>query len=151
MAQAFYFSPYPHYVKKEDARHYLLLQRRVRALVFLATAAVMLVMWITVLPKTLGMYQEFNISLPLIAQVSQYLSIILLLISVGFAIYLLVTPPNYQSLEEKLRKYKKGEMIQTFKIMDFRKDMVIFLFIALFVGLIVLTVVIPIYNLTSTF
>jgi len=90
--------------KKEDARHYLLLQRRVRALVFLATAAVMLVMWITVLPKTLGMYQEFNISLPLIAQVSQYLSIILLLISVGFAIYLLVTPPNYQSLRRKIKK-----------------------------------------------
>ncbi len=141
---------YP-YVKKEDAKDFLKNQRKFIAIILFAVVAVATIIKFFVSPKLLSLYKDFNEPLPLITQVSSYVVLIIITVCSIVSVYLLSTPPNYERLDKVLAKYKDGEMIRTREILEYKYGMIMFVLLGLIIGYLVLSNVVPIYNLTNKF
>ena len=65
--------------------------------------------------------------------------------------YLYTQEPDYTKLNEQLKKYKPGEMVRTSEVLNTKKDLWVLIPLGFVVGYIVLSVILPIYSLTSAF
>lgn len=139
------------YVKKEDARELLQRQSKFFFILYLAISIVLAIIQFTVTPKLIRLYEDFNISLPLVTQISYYVVFVLIAICLCISLYFFFTPPNYVQLNKTLAKYKNGEMINIKEIISYKLQMVTLLAFGLFIGYIALSVIAPIYSLTNTF
>lgn len=139
------------YVKKEDAHDVPNVQRRASGVIMLSMGIVIYIMRTLVLPKLPALYLDLNTTIPEISQSAPLTSIILL---VGFIIgglYLLLTKPNYSRIDNLTRKYKKGTMIKTWNLLDFRYDLWTILAIIFGFGYLIASIIVPIYSLTSQY
>lgn len=145
----FYF--YPYYIKKEDARDLVKKQRKMIPFVLLAALIVIGIMQFFVAPKALDLYKQLNEPVPLITQLSPYIIGAIVAVFILISIYFLATPPNYERLEKVLSKYKDGEMIKTSEIVDFRYLVLIMFLLGIAMAFIVISTIVPIYNLTAKY
>jgi len=141
---------YPSYIKKEDAKDLIKIQRRYISFTLIGMAIVLGVIQFFVSPKLLAMYTDFNLPIPLVTQMSSSVTLIAIIVLFVISTILLTQEPDYSELNEKLMKYKEGEMILSRKIIDTKKELIWLLPIVLVVGWIVVSIILPIYNLTST-
>lgn len=139
------------YVKKEDAHDVPNTQRRASGVVMLSMAIVIYIMRTLVLPKLSALYLDLNTTIPEISQSAPLTSNVLL---VGFIIgglYLLLTKPDYSRIDNLTRKYKKGTMIKTWSLLDYRYDIWTILAVILGMVYLITSIIAPIYSLTSQF
>jgi len=140
-----YYNAYVGYVKKEDAKE-LLKRRGIMSWVFvLALAIVFGILHFTVAPRMFELSIEFGLPLPAYADPT-----IRMVVFAVVTVALLVLRPEPDSvLEEKLRHYKAGEMILINKLVNYRYEMTLFGLMLAAVLYIILSIVLPIYSMTS--
>lgn len=138
---------YRGYVKKEDAKRILVSRQVYPSIIIGGIMIVFGVMQLFVQPRINELAKDFGAELPLYN--SPYIGIVLLILA-AFLIF-----PDKQKdkseLDKKLVKYKPGEMILIGDLMDMKHEWKVMLVVALFTGYIILTNVLPIYNLTAAF
>ena len=102
-------------------------------------------------PKLLSTYVDLKLEPPQIAQIPPLMlyGIIVLLMAASY--YLYTQEPDYTKLNEQLKKYKPGEMVRTSEVLNTKKDLWVLSPLGFVVGYIVLSVILPIYSLTSAF
>ena len=140
-----------YYVKKEDIISFVKRQRTMILIVLLAMIAVVGLFISFVSPKMMNLYTEFDTNLPLITQWSSWINWTIMLIAVSFLVYLLVTPLDITTLGKNLMRYKEGEMIRINEVTRYRFELVVLGFMGLIVGYLILSTILPIYSLTSSF
>ena len=142
--------PYPYYIKKEDAKDVLKIQKRLIAFILSAMAIVLGAIQFFVSPKLLSLYTESKITVPFIVQVSPNITYGIIIIFIVISTVLFTREPVYDELNEKLKKYKEGEMIKSSEIVDIKKELVWLIPIFLALAWLVYSIILPIYNLTNT-
>lgn len=142
--------PYPYYIKKEDAKDLIKLQKRLVAFILMAMAIVLGIMQFLVSPRLLALYVDSKIAVPSIVQISSTVTYGIIIIFIIISTFLLTKEPNYGKLDEKLKKYKEGEMIRSNEIVDIKKELAWLIPIFLAIAWIVYSIILPIYNLTNT-
>ena len=142
--------PYPYYIKKEDAKDIIKLQKRLVAFVLMAMAFVLGIIQFMVSPRLLTLYMDSKITVPFIVQISSTVTYGIIIMFVVASTFLLTKEPNYGELDEQLKKYKKGEMIRSNEVVDIKKELVWLIPIFLAVAWLVYSIILPIYNLTNT-
>ena len=142
--------PYPYYIKKEDAKDIIKLQKRLVAFVLMAMAFVLGIIQFMVSPRLLTLYMDSKITVPFIVQISSTVTYGIIIMCVVASTFLLTKEPNYGELDEQLKKYKKGEMIRSNEVVDIKKELVWLIPIFLAVAWLVYSIILPIYNLTNT-
>ncbi len=141
---------YPFYIKKEHAKDLIKIQRRFVSITLIGSAIVLAIIQFAVSPKLFSMYQEFNVPIPFVTQMSPIVSFCAIILLVIISTVLLLKESDYSELNEKLKKYKEGEMIRSKEIINTKKELVWLIPMFIVVGWIVLSVIQPIYNLTNT-
>lgn len=135
------------YIKKEDAKRILKSKQIYPVVIIVGLSTLFGVMQLFIQPRLYDLTRDFGADLP--GYNSPYIGIALLIL----AAYLIF--PDKQKdeaeLDKKLSQYKPGEMILVGDLMDHRQEWKTMLVVVLFVGYIILTNVLPIYNLTSSF
>jgi type II secretory pathway component PulF len=138
---------FPNSIKKEEAKDILKRQKWLLAFFSLGMAIVMGIMSFFVMPKLAETYTLLGIQKPLIAQIfDKYLPFWVVGLIV-ISMYFFSTKGYDGQFEEKLAKYKTGEMISTSELIipSLQWGMVILLGVS--IGWIVMTVILPVYNL----
>ena len=74
----------------------------------------------------------------------------IIIIFIVISTVLFTREPVYDELNEKLKKYKEGEMIKSSEIVDIKKELVWLIPIFLALAWLVYSIILPIYNLTNT-
>jgi len=141
---------YPYYIKKEDARGLVKLQRRFISFTLIGLTIVLGIMQFAVLPKVLSLYKEFSIPIPFFAQISSSVSFFAMILLVIVSTILLIKESDYSELDQKLLKYKAGEMIKSQEIINRKKEFIWLVPMFLGMGFIIVSIILPIYNLTNT-
>jgi len=139
------------YVKKEDAVKVLKGQKLQISIITLSMALVIASMNYFVMPKLSSLYSDFGTATPTATTLFTTYSPVLITIMILFAIY--IQSNNFLDVwfEEQLAKYKADENIEISKLI--RKDVqaVTMVMLGLIVGLLVMAVITPIYNITNSF
>lgn len=140
-----YYNGYVGYVKKEDAKE-LLKRRGIMSWVFvLALAIVFGILHFTVAPRMFELSVEFGLPLPAYANPT----VRMIVFAVIAMVLLAIRPEPDSVIEEKLRHYKAGEMILMSKLVNYRYEMTLFGLMLAGVLYIILSIVLPIYSMTS--
>lgn len=142
--------PYPFYIKKEDAKDVIIIQKRLVAFILISMAIVVGVIQFIVSPKLLSLYTESKISIPFIVQISSYVAYGIMILFIVAATTQLTKELDYDELGEKLKKYKDGEMIKSTEIVNINKELIWLVPIFLAIAWLVCSIILPIYNLTNT-
>ena len=137
------------YIKKEDVYSFVCKQRIATAMIFFSMAIVVTLMWVYVYPQMLNVYNTFDTPLPSTIEKAPYIFAIIAAIHTGIGIYFLVNKPNEQSVLQKISGYKEGEMIHIKNFAENKIQAVALLLMGITVGLIIIILVKPIYNLTN--
>lgn len=141
------FSPlsYFGYIKKEDAKELLKRRNTVSWIFAGALTLIFGILEFMVTPRLTTMYQEFGLELPAYANPTMRAVVFVVVI---FAI-LALRPEPESVLEEKLRAYKQGEMIMISKLVDYKYELLLFMLLLIAMGFIIISVILPVYNLTA--
>lgn len=145
----FVYMARPYYIKKEDVKDFYKLQHKKLGIVLIAAAIALGIIQFFVSPRTIEMYQDLNIVLPLYSKIFNQVLPLVLASLFGYGVYLLFSQPDYSNLQSELKKYKAGEMISTLKLMNGKTELLFLFVIGLVVAITVLANVVPIYSLTS--
>lgn len=149
------FNPVPYvlgfYTKKEDARKLLNNSRKTIGIVFIATAALLGLMRLLVIPRLLELFSNLKIPAPYVTQLSPVVIDISIAILLIISLYVFFSQPNYSRVDTIANKYKDGEMIKTDELVDVRYFWISYLAVFIFVGFIVISIILPIYNLSNQF
>jgi|GEM_PF-3809746 len=141
-----YIQPYIGYIKKEDAKDFLKRQTIMGKVLAVALTIVFGLMEYMIAPRQLTLYADFNYQLPAYADSRIRYIVYAVAIIALFAL----KPESDQVIEDKLRRYKAGEMILVNKLTDYRYVYSAFAVLLASMGYIIVSLMIPIYNLTST-
>lgn len=138
---------YPGYIKKEDAKR-ILKSRETYPLVILSAMAMLFgVMQLFIQPRLNDLVSDFGSDLPIYN--SPLVGLVLLIIA---AIFLFPNKKTVElELEKKLAKYKTGEIILAADLIDHNQEWKSIAVVVVFTGYIVISNILPIYNLTSAF
>ncbi len=137
--------PYFGYIKKEDAKE-LIKRRSIVSWIFAGALALIFgILEFMVTPRLTAMYQDFGMELPAYANPTMRAVVFVVVI---FAI-LALRPESESVLDEKLRRYKTGEMIMISKLVDYRYEMGLFFLLLAAMGFIIFSIILPVYNLTA--
>lgn len=143
-----FFQPY---TKKEDVRDIPNWQRKGSALVLIGLTVVIGIMHLFVVPRLTNLYNNLNTPTLLLTQSSTYITGIIAIGALIAAVYLLTTKPDYSKVDVVASKYKDGEMIKTKELMDNKLQWIPMILVFLGVGYLVLSIILPIYSLTSQY
>ncbi len=143
--------PYPFYIKREDVRDFADGQKRSSSIILFLTAFIIGFMNFLVGPKVLETYSQFNLNSPFITEFSNFISIIFIAILIISGIYLLITKTNYSKVDRVAKKYRRGEMIMTRELVDYKYQL--WPLFALLIGMAYLWIAFiqPIYQLTKLY
>lgn len=133
------------YIKKEDAS-FVLRYRKYNAIIMsTAILLIYLILHFFVDPEIKTLYQEFGYKQPFYLRGSGWVTFI------SICLIFLVTSQDRAEAElaQKLKKYKKGEMILISKLIDYSTEWKIIGIAFLAIGLIVTSVILPIYSITG--
>jgi len=134
-----YAPGFPWYVKKEDARDVLINQRKMTGIVVLALAIVNFVMEKMVVPRMSELVE-------LVPRSNLWVSILLLVVS----LIIFFQEPDFSKVDNIAKKYAKGEMIKTRLLMDWRYEWSGIISAIIMVIYLVITIILPIYNITNS-
>lgn len=140
---------FPYYIKKEDAKDFAKMQRKMFSVVLLFIVSVILFMQFLIFPKVLNFYKELNESIPLVTQLAPYIMGIIIIVCLTVAGYFLTTPPNYERLEKNLAKYEPKEMIRIKEITQPNYPVVLFILAGTAAVYLIWSIILPIYQLTT--
>lgn len=143
------FIPITPYIKKENAREVATSQRRLWVIELAALALVMFIMQVLVVPKMTSLYESFGAEMPLATRYSPQIGWALIGLAFAGIVYILTSPPNYSKIDEITSKYKDGEMIKTSELIQFNPEPLLLVVLGIYVGLIVISVIMPIYSITG--
>jgi type II secretory pathway component PulF len=143
------FIPISPYIKKEDAREAVTSQRRLLVIVLAALALVIFIMQMLVVPKMTGLYQITGAEMPLATRYSPQIGWALIGLAFTGIVYILTSPPNYSKIDEIASKYKDGEMIKTSELIHLNPEPLLLVVLGVYVGLIVFSIIMPIYKITG--
>jgi hypothetical protein len=140
-----YIQPYIGYIKKEDAKDFLKRQTIMGKILAVALTIVFGLMEYMIAPRLLSLYTDLSYQLP------GYADSRIRYIVYAAAIFLLFSlrSESDQAIEDKLRRYKAGEMILVSKLTDYRYLYLAFAVLLVSMGYIIVSLILPIYNLTS--
>ena len=138
-------SQYIGYVKKEDAKDILRKQRIMGKVLAVALSIVFFIMQTMVGPRLMSLYAEFGHTLPWYANTVSRAVVFIL----GVLTLLLVQPQTEADIDQKLRQYKPGEMILMSKLQDTRYIYTSFSILLVSMLYIILSIVLPIYDITT--
>lgn len=136
---------YMGYVKKEDAKEILGKQQMMGWVLAAALGIVYFIMQTMVGPKVISLYHEFGRVLPWYAETAPRTAVFV----VTAIILLVVRPQSDAEIDQKLRHYKTGEMILMNKLTDTRYVYTTFGVMFVSIMFIILSIVLPIYDITS--
>jgi len=139
MEEYMYAPGFPWYVKKEDARDVLINQRKMTGIVVLALAIVNFVMEKMVVPRMSELVE-------LVPRSNLWVSILLLVVS----LIIFFQEPDFSKVDNIAKKYAKGEMIKTRLLMDWRYEWSGIISAIIMVIYLVITIILPIYNITNS-
>lgn len=142
---------YPLYIKKEDARDTVKWQRRMGASVLIGATVVMWTMQYFVSPELLNLYYSLNTTPPVLIRFAQHITLVFTALSITGASYLLFHQPDYRRVDTIVKKYKDGEMIKTRELVDSKLLWLFLTVLAIMTAYLVLTIILPIYSLTSQY
>jgi len=134
-----YAPGFPWYVKKEDARDVLINQRKMTGIVVLALAIVNYVMEKMVVPRMSELVE-------LVPRSNLWVSILLLVVS----LIIFFQEPDFSKVDNIAKKYAKGEMIKTRLLIDWRYEWSGIISAIIMVIYLVITIILPIYNITNS-
>ena len=134
-----YAPGFPWYVKKEDARDVLINQRKMTGIVVLALAIVNYVMEKMVVPRMSELVE-------LVPRSNLWVSILLLVVS----LIIFFQEPDFSKVDNIVKKYAKGEMIKTRLLIDWRYEWSGIISAIIMVIYLVITIILPIYNITNS-
>ena len=134
-----YAPGFPWYVKKEDARDVLINQRKMTGIVVLALAIVNFVMEKMVVPRMSELVE-------LVPRSNLWVSILLLVVS----LIIFFQEPDFSKVDNIAKKYAKGEMIKTRLLIDWRYEWSGIISAIIMVIYLVITIILPIYNITNS-
>lgn len=141
----------PATIKKEDAPLIFKRYRTIIALVSFAMAAVLLAVFFTVSPKLVSLYSDLSTEMSYLTQNAQYIVIGLSLILAYFGYYISRSESLTETFNQKLSRYNTGDTIQTSELINRNYEALLMVLIGLSVGFLITALILPIYNLTSTF
>ena len=141
--------PITPYIKKEDAREVVTSQRRLWVIVLAALALVMFIMQALVAPRITSLYESFGAEIPLTTRYSPYIGWALIGLAFTGIVYILTSPPNYTKIDEIASKYNDGEMIKTSELIHFNPEPLLLVVLGIYVGFIIISIIMPIYSITS--
>lgn len=147
MNNIFLTSYHAGYFKKEDCRKILKSRQVYSTIIIAGLGFAFAIMQIFVQPKLRDLVSTLGSDIPPYS--NPYIGFGLLILC-GY----LITPDKKKDeieLEKKLAKYKPGEMILMSDLVDHSLEWRTILIVILFTGYIVVSNILPIYNLTSTF
>lgn len=134
------------YIKKEDAGE-LAKTQRINSYIVLGANAISLGMfnWL-IMPKLQALATELNFTLPFYSRYYLHFSLILLAISLA-----LIADSAYldEDLKKELKKYKSGEMILLKNIWNKKYQWRVMTGLFLVMTYLVISVIVPIYQLTA--
>ena len=134
-----YAPGFPWYVKKEDARDVQINQRKMTGIVVLALAIVNYVMEKMVVPRMSELVE-------LVPRSNLWVSILLLVVS----LIIFFQEPDFSKVDNIAKKYAKGEMIKTRLLIDWRYEWSGIISAIIMVIYLVITIILPIYNITNS-
>lgn len=147
----YFGSPFLGYVKKEDAGKVLDQQKKSVGIIFPAMILVVVLMELFVVRKVRAVYQDLGVPVPpvtqAVGQFGTFGAVILLFVSWRF----LIQPPDYDSLNKRLTKYQSGDLVPAGEIIDRKNEAAVLIIIGLVVGVLVISVILPIFNLAGNF
>ncbi len=139
------------YIKKEDLPKFIKTKKTYTLIVLLSMALVFLVMVLFIFPQLLDLYNDLNQPVPDITKKSMSGSWIVISCIIFIAIRQYQST-NYEDNINKLYASKKdNELINVRKELFTKQEILIVLVMASLVTLITLSLILPIYNLTSSF
>ncbi|MCA9302247.1 hypothetical protein H6802_02920 [Candidatus Nomurabacteria bacterium] len=142
--------PFVQYVKKEDVFSFLTSRRKVVGLVLFAMVNVNVIMALAVFPRLRSMYIDLGIPVPMPITIFPYGITLLGLVYLAISVYLFSTKPDKEKIEELISKYNDGEMISVKQFTEVKLDLLVFFLIGLSVAYLLLSIVAPIYSITSS-
>lgn len=143
-------NPFPYYIKKEDAKDILKSKKRSLTIIPLAFAFVIVVMLLFIHPKLNVLYSDFNYPKPFLTEIAPYTGGLIIIVLLVFAWYVNTSPNLDQEFQKRLSKYKTGEMIKTKDLLGLNYEWVLFIMLALIVGFLIVSIILPIYGITSS-
>lgn len=113
----------PSYIKKEDAREFAKNRRRVLAFVSFAGTVTSLFFALFLFPVLAdsSYLNSFDLSM---LPFPSYFFIVYAFIGLAMGVYYLTSEPDYKTLEEKLKRYKEGEMIRSNELMNQKENII---------------------------
>ena len=139
---------YP-YVKKEDIREAVDSQRKLRAIVLLSAAGTTGMLRFLVAPRLIELYADFGVRMPSHVVISLTFSAVLTIALTIAGGYLLLSKSDYTKATSVAKKYKSGEMIRIKELLDYKLEWAVIIALLAVVVYQVLSLIIPIYSLTS--
>lgn len=138
----FFINPY---IKKEDARKNLLVNRKMLGVLLIFIVATLGIIRFSVYPWLESVSLESSKSLPSITQTIPLVTVLGMLLFTILAIFFFLTQPDAAKVDQLLAKYKDGEMIKSNEIKDFKYGSVILILTGLLVGYFTISVVTSFY------
>jgi type II secretory pathway component PulF len=136
-------------LNKSEAKKFIKRQRIIYGLIILVLSIIFLFIGLTIIPELEELYKEFGANVPILIQKpSIFIGIFVLLII--FAFRLLATDPDYSALNSKFSLTE----LKTMPLKDLHNTKVEWIMIGIIgfiVGVLVISIIVPIYNLTSNF
>jgi hypothetical protein len=135
------------YIKKEDVKDFLEARNRLLGVMIMSFLIIMSVIYFTVAPRMYALFMDTGMVLPLLVKFSPVIAATLAIIAVLFIIRLFSIKVDEVALQQKLEKYKDGEMIMADKVLDMRNSYITIGFIGISMTLFILTFMVPLFSL----
>ncbi len=143
--------PAVQYIKKEDVPEFLNKRRLFVPIVLLLTTFLFVMMVVFIYPRLINVYNDFNTAKPLPLTLFPYIFTAVSAVNVCLSAYFILNKPDSISIQNRLNKYKPGEMINIVKeFSDYRLQWFVFLLVGISIALLVCSLIVPIYSLTNS-
>ena len=139
------------YVKKEDVYSKVIYLNKFRGILAFGLAIGILVLSMYLVPHVTDLYKDFQIPTP---PQTQYALYVMLAISIALSILgvqSIFRTPNKKEIEEKLTKYKVGQIVNLKEFDDPRFNLFFPLLVVLFTACFSLSIIMPIYEISASF
>ena len=140
---------YPVYTKKEDARDVPKTQRRSIAFALFSVAVILIAAQILVFPRVADLYITVGVPLPILFTLYPYVAALFSATAVIWALYMLFTKPDYSKADAVAKRYKRGEMIKTKELVDYKGKWILGIFMFAAIGFMLASLMLPVYTLSS--
>lgn len=142
---------YPIFVKKNEAKVIIKRQKFFLGSTCLALAIVQTVILYVVLPKMNALFVDSGIQKSVLTSFVQTFFPYFIGGLILFSVYIVLSNKFDNIYEEKLKNFKDDENILVADLLRTNLDWIVLILMLVSVGLLIATVVMPIYNLTNNF